>query len=198
MRLVFASAEGEEGERERRRREEGGERGREEGGEGEDSLADCWRLDRIIRWSLSRAAVDQTSKKREKKRLPRSGGTGTPTAATRAGAYAYSPSNEPLAEPGACQMCDLCPVADTVKFLGNRLRMGRNGRKGVGDGEGDVAATWSRTPQSRIPHASWRLRLKITPPEGSSLCACRLRTLPRMRQKFRQSCSVPWGVAWRG
>ena len=161
-------------------------------------MADCWRLDRIIRWSLSRAAVDQTSKKREKKRLPRSGGTGTPTAATRAGAHAYSPSNEPLAEAGACQMCDLCPVADTVKFLGNRRRMGRKGRKGVGDGEGDVAATWSRIPQSRIPHASWRLRLKITPPEGSSLCACRARTLPRMRQKFRQSCSVPWGVAWRG
>ena len=52
MRLVFASAEGEEGERERRRREEGGERGREEGGEGEDNLADCLRLDRIIRWSF--------------------------------------------------------------------------------------------------------------------------------------------------
>ena len=48
MHLVFASAEGEEGERERRRREEGGERGREEGGEGEDSLAVCWRLNRML------------------------------------------------------------------------------------------------------------------------------------------------------
>ena len=47
MHLVFASAEGEEGERERRRREEGGERGREEGGEGEDSLAVCWRVNRM-------------------------------------------------------------------------------------------------------------------------------------------------------
>ncbi len=75
---------------------------------------------------------------------------------------------------------------------------GKERKERGGGWRGGFAVTWSRISQSRIPHASWRLRLKITPPEGSSLRACRARTLPRMRQKFRRSCPVPWGVAWRG
>ena len=44
----FRKCRGRGGGREKRRREEGGERGREEGGEGEDSLAVCWRLNRML------------------------------------------------------------------------------------------------------------------------------------------------------
>jgi len=131
--------------------------------------------------------------------LPRSGGTGTPTAATRAGAHAYSPSNEPLAEPGACQMCDLCPVADTVKFLGDRLRMGRKGRKGWGMERG----MWLRHGAG-FRRAGYRMLqrggLRSLPPKVRAyvrvVCAL-FRVCDRSSVRAAQ-CHGSWrGVAWQ-
>jgi hypothetical protein len=106
--------------------------------------------------------------------LSRSGGTGTPTAATRASAHVYSPSNEPLAEAGACQMCELCPRRRHCSVL-IHIRVGRKGRKRGGGWRGGCGCDIKQDCPEQKDACFMRLRLKITPPVSSSLCACRAR-----------------------
>ena len=58
----------------------------------------------VMQLSLTRAKPDENEIAAKRHR-------GTPTVATRAGAHVFPPSNEPLAEVGACRRCELLPVA---------------------------------------------------------------------------------------
>jgi hypothetical protein len=120
----------------------------------------------VMQLSLTRAKPEENEIAAKRHR-------GTPTVATRAGAHVFPPSNEPLAEVGACRRCELCPVGGmaNIGLWTTRKREGEGvwGRGGGRGGEGrdhhviDVAhlAQEPATPRLTTVARSFELRAHV-------------------------------------
>ena len=97
----------------------------------------------VMQLSLTRAKPEENGIAAKRHR-------GTPTVATRAGAHVFPPSNEPLAEVGACRRCELFPVGGmaNIGLWTTRKREGKGvwGREGEGSSRYCCCASGAGTP----------------------------------------------------